>query len=331
MVRLGLIGRNFVVDWMLEAAQSVPELRPTAIYSRRRETGEAFARKHGIGLVFDRLEDLASCTEVDAVYIASPTGCHYAQARQMLLAGKHVLCEKPAVVTARQLQDLLQLARDRHVVFLEAMRLVHDDALDVIRGALPEIGPLRRVTFEFTQYSSRYDRFRAGEPGINTFDTSLSNGGIMDMGCYCIHAIVGLFGAPTRVRAACVKLHNGFDGSGIVLMNYPSFVAEAIYSKVSKQVAPTTLMGEDGSILLDDINHIRRIWLQPRNGAARDLPYAEKRPNNMMYELRHFCAMVRGEMDPAPWNDWSRITLEVMDAARQDMDVVFPADSETAP
>ena len=95
MVRLGIIGRNFVVDWMLAAAESVPALRPVAIYSRRLETGREFAQAHGLPLVFDRLEDLASCPEVDAVYIASPTGCHYDQARQMLLAGKHVLCEKP--------------------------------------------------------------------------------------------------------------------------------------------------------------------------------------------------------------------------------------------
>ena len=72
MVRLGIIGRNFVVDWMLAAAESVPALRPVAIYSRRLETGREFAQAHGLPLVFDRLEDLASCPEVDAVYIASP-------------------------------------------------------------------------------------------------------------------------------------------------------------------------------------------------------------------------------------------------------------------
>ena len=82
---------------------------------------------------------------------------------------------------------------------------------------------------------------------------------------------------------------------------------------------------------MDDLNHIRRIWLQPRKGEARDLPFAEKLPNNMMYELRHFCAMVQGEMDPAPWNRWSEITLDMMDAARADMGVVFPADAVSAP
>ena len=326
MVNFGVIGRNFVVDWMMESALQVPEAHFTAIYSRKRETGMAFAERYHLTHVFDKLEDLADCPDMDAVYIASPNYCHFSQSKLMLEHGKHVLCEKPATVNAGELEQLLQIAKANGVVYLEAMRLVHDDALDVIRQALPEIGALRRVSFEFTQYSSRYDRVRAGEQGINAFDPKLSNGSIMDMGCYPVAAIACLFGRPERVCAAGMKLDNGFDGNGVILLQYPAFVAEAAYSKICKQVAPTYLMGEDGAILLDDINRTKRIWLEKRNGETRDLPYAEKKPINMMYELRHFCAMVAGEMDPAPWNEISRITMEIMDQARRDMGIVFPSE-----
>jgi len=324
MVKLGVIGRNFVVDWMMEAAQQVPEAQFTAIYSRSMETGQSFAAQYGLPHVFDRLEDLAVCDDVDAVYIASPNYCHFSQSRLMLEHGKHVLCEKPATVSAAELAQLLEIAKANHVVYLEAMRLVHDDALDVIRNALPRIGALRRVSFEFTQYSSRYDRVRAGETGINAFDPSLSNGSIMDMGCYAVAAIAALFGRPERVSAMGVKLENGFDGNGVILMQYPDFIAEAAYSKICRQVSPTYLMGEDGAILLDDINRTKRIWLEKCTGGVEELPYMEKKPINMMYELRHFCAMVAGEMDPAPWNEISRITMEILDKARQDMGIVFP-------
>ena len=326
MLKLGLIGRNFVVDWMLAAAEQVPDLQPVAIYSRSMEDAKAFAEKYTRPYTFDDLEAMANCSEVEAVYVASPNFCHYPQAKLLLEHGKHVLCEKPGVVNVAQLQDLLDTAKAHKVVYLEAMRLVHDDALDVIRRALPQIGALRRVTFEFTQYSSRYDRVRAGEPGINAFDPSLSNGSIMDMGCYCVHAIACLFGRPERVHGVCAKLENGFDSNGIILMQYPGFVAEAIYSKVSKQAAPTTLLGEDGSILLDDVNHIKHIWLQPRKGRMSELPYKEKKPNNMMFELQHFCDMCAGKADPGPWNDASLITQEIMDKARADMGIVFPGE-----
>jgi len=326
MLKLGIIGRNFVVDWMLAAAEQVPDLQPVAIYSRSMDDAKAFAEQYHLQYTFDDLEAMAACPEVEAVYVASPNFCHYPQAKLLLEHGKHVLCEKPGVVNMAQLRDLLDTAKKNGVVYLEAMRLVHDDALDVIRRAMPQIGALRRVTFEFTQYSSRYDRVRAGEPGINAFDPSLSNGSIMDMGCYCVHAIACLFGRPERVHGVCARLENGFDSNGIILMQYPGFVAEAIYSKVSKQAAPTTLMGEDGSILLDDINHIKHIWLQPRKGRMSELPYKEKKPNNMMYELQHFCDMCAGKADPAPWNEASLITQEILDKARADMGIVFPGE-----
>ena len=326
MVKFGIIGRNFVVDWFLEAAQQVSEAQFTAIYSRSMENGREFAEKYDLPHVFDNLEELAACQDVDAVYIASPNYCHFSQSKLLLEHGKHVLCEKPATVNAAELRQLLAIAKEHGVVYLEAMRLVHDDAMDVIREALPEIGALRRVSFEFSQYSSRYDRVRAGEPGINAFNPALSNGSIMDMGCYCVSAIAHLFGRPERICAMGMKLDTGFDGNGSVLMQYPGFYAEAVYSKVTHQVAPSFFLGEDGAIFLDNVNRTKRIWLETRKGEVRELPYQEKLPINMMYELRNFCAMVDGKMDPAPWNETSIITMEVMDEARRQMGIVFPSD-----
>ena len=55
MVKIGVIGRNFVVDWMMEAAQQVPEAQFTAIYSRKMETGLEFSEKYGVPHVFDKI------------------------------------------------------------------------------------------------------------------------------------------------------------------------------------------------------------------------------------------------------------------------------------
>lgn len=328
MLKLGIIGRNFVVDRLFAAAADVPDLQPVAIYSRSLDGAKSFAHTHNLTYAFDQLDDLAICPEVDAVYVASPNFCHFKQCKLMLEHGKHVLCEKPGVTNSKQLDELLSIAQANGVVYLEAMRLIHDDALDVVRAALPKIGALRRVTFEMTQYSSRYDRFRASEPDINAFNPALSNGSLMDLGCYCIHAIVALFGKPQHIHGVCSKLDNGFDSNGIVLMQYPNFVAEAVYSKVCQQIAPTTLMGDDGSILIENLDHINRIWFQPRKGTVEELPYTKKLPNNLMYELQHFCDMAAGKSDPAPWNELSRITQEIMDKARSDMGIRFPEEAE---
>ncbi len=173
------------------------------------------------------------------------------------------------------------------------------------------------MTAEFTQYSSRYDRVRAGEQGINAFDPKLCNAAILDMGCYPIHALMSMFGAPAHVSAEAYHLESGFEAGGIALLRYPGFVCEAIWSKVCKQAAPTTFMGEDGSILLDDINHIRRIWLVRRNGEIVELPYREKLPNNMMYELREFAGYIASGTQPEKRNRNSILTAAVIEEARR--------------
>ena len=76
-IRVGIIGRNFVVDWLLAAMEQVPELRPAAIYSRSAETGRAFAEKYHLDAVYTDLEAFAAADTFDAAYIASPNRCHF--------------------------------------------------------------------------------------------------------------------------------------------------------------------------------------------------------------------------------------------------------------
>lgn len=326
MLRLGIIGTNFISDWMMTAKQYVPELVPTAVYSRREETGRIFADKYGIVSVYTDLTAFAESDEFDAVYVASPICCHYTQSLLMLEHGKHVLCEKPATSSARETTLLIEAAKSRGLVFLEAMRLAYDDALPIIAETLPRIGQLRRATFDFSQYSSRYDRIRAGEQGINAFDPSLSNAAVMDLGCYCVHALVALFGKPERVASHSFFLENGFEGGGVVLLGYPGFTGEATYSKVAQQTLPSCLLGEDGMILLDNMNHTCRIWLEPRKGQPEELPYREKPGTNMMFELQAFCDFVSKGEQPEKRNQDTLWTMEVLDEVRRQNGIVFPAD-----
>ena len=119
-IRVGIIGRNFVVDWMLAAMEQVPELRPAAIYSRNEETGREFAKKYHLDAVFTDLEAFAASDAFDAAYIASPNLCHFDQAMCLLRHGKHVLLEKPGVLTRKQTETLVETANANHVVYLEA-------------------------------------------------------------------------------------------------------------------------------------------------------------------------------------------------------------------
>ena len=98
----------------------VPEAQVTAVCSRSMETADAFAERFDIGNRFDDYDSMLA-SDIDAVYIGTPHVTHFELARTALLAGRHVLCEKPLALNAEQVRELALIARDSNRFLMEAM------------------------------------------------------------------------------------------------------------------------------------------------------------------------------------------------------------------
>lgn len=327
-LKIGIIGTNFISDDLCSAAAQVPEIEVYAVYSRKQETGDAFAQKHSIPHVFTDYDTFLGCG-LDAVYVASPNFAHCEQTLKALRHGKHVLCEKVMAMNEREVRSMIDCARENQVILLEAMRPDFDPAYDIIEKTLPRIGKLRRASFEFCQYSSRYDSFREGIVQ-NAFNPRIGNAALMDIGVYCIHCLVRLFGMPKSVKALSTKLENGFDGSGIVLMEYDGMTAEALYSKISASVNPSVLQGEEGSILIDYISKAEQLTLRLRKssrdtldgGGKEILPFTPAK-NNMIYELREFLRLIEKNEVEHKYLQYSLDTIKVIDEARRQTGIKY--------
>ena len=327
-LKIGMIGTNFISDDFFEAAAQVPGAEICAIYSRKQETGDTFAAKHGIPKVYTDYDEFLD-SDLDAVYVASPNFAHCPQTLQALKRKKHVLCEKVMAVNEQEVRSMIDCARENNVVLLEAMRPDFDPAFDLIEENLPRIGKLRRATFEFCQYSSRYDSYREGIIQ-NAFNPELGNAAVMDIGVYCIHSLVRLLGMPKSIRALSTKLPNGFDGSGIVLMEYDGMTAEAVYSKISVSVNPSVLQGEDGSIMIDYISRPETIRLRLREGSRDPLEGGniEKLPftpvkNNMIFEIQEFLKLVENNEVNHKYLKYSLDTIRVLDEVKRQIGIRF--------
>lgn len=330
-LRTGIVGTNRISSNFRAAAEQVPGMEVCAVYSRKQETGEAFANAHQIPQVFTSYKEFLE-SDIDAVYVASPNYIHCAQALEAMEKKKHVLCEKVMAVSEKEAAEMAACAKRNQVILLEAMRPDFDPAWKLVEEHLPKIGTIRRATFEYCQYSGRYDKFRNGEIE-NAFNPELCNAAVMDIGVYCIHSLVRLFGMPREVKSCSTKLVNGFEGSGIVLMQYEDFLAEAVYSKISVSVNPSVIQGEDGSILLDHIGKTKHMELRLRRG-SRDtldggeihvLPY-EPVDNNMIYEIEEFQRLIREREVEHKYLKYSLDTLRVIDEVRRQNSIVFPVD-----
>lgn len=323
-VSFGVIGTNFISDSFCDAARRAG-FPVTAVYSRARETGCAFAEKHGIPHVFCDFSAFSASDVFQAAYIASPNSCHAAQSERLLRAGKHVLCEKPASPDEASFCFLCRLAKASGVVFLEAMRPAHDPAADVIKACLPRCGTLRYAHFEYSQYSSRYDRFKNGELP-NAFNPQLCNAAVMDIGIYPIHLCVMLFGRPERILSRSVKLENGFEAQGNALLFYGGMTVDIAYSKVTQAALPSFIRGEDGEIRFGSaLSKISELSFARRGGEVERLPFVPAE-NNMIYELQAFSDFVAGTRDPMPYLASTASALSVVDEIRRQNGIRFPSD-----
>lgn len=118
--RLGIVGSGRIARRFVPESEVVSGTDVTAVYNPIPGQAAPFAREFGLKAFSESYEDFLS--QLDAVYIASPHLTHYAYAKQALLAGKHVLCEIPFVLSADEARELYDLAEARGLVLLEASK-----------------------------------------------------------------------------------------------------------------------------------------------------------------------------------------------------------------
>lgn len=152
---------------------------------------------------------------------------------------------------------------------------------------------------------------------------------MIDIGVYCIHTLVRLLGAPKAIKAVSTRLHNGFEGNGIILMQYDNLIAEVVYSKIDHSVHPSIFQGEEGAITVDMVSKPDKMELILRNGQREILPY-KALPNNMVFELRKLLELIENNQFDHPYFVHSLDAIRVMDEARRQNGIVFDADKMTA-
>ncbi|WP_201716750.1 Gfo/Idh/MocA family protein [Rossellomorea arthrocnemi] len=327
MIRFGIIGTNWITDRFIQAAEGVDGLKFEAVYSRTEERARAFAETHGVNRYFTDIHEMASKEHIDAVYIASPNSFHCSQAVAYLNKGIHVLCEKPLASNEREVQEMVSAAKKNNVLLMEAVRTTFLPNFQVLREKLHTIGVIRKVNVSCCKYSSRYDAYKEGTI-LNAFNPAFSNGALMDLGVYCIFPMMVLFGEPDEIKATAIMLDSGVDGSGSVIMNYKNMDIVATFSKISNTQLPTEIQGEDGTVTIDKIGEFSTLTFSYRNGGT--FTYTQKNDHPpMYYEIQDFVSIILSEGKyESPINSYqhSLLSSRVMDMARKQIGLVFPAD-----
>ena len=196
-LRWGVLG---VAD--IAVKQVIPAMRLTrsasvdAIASREGAKAEAAARSLGIPRAHGSYEALLADPAIDAVYIPLPNHLHVPWTLRAAEAGKHVLCEKPLALSAREARTLLAVRDRTGVVMGEAFMTRTHPQWRRVREliAAGRIGELRMVTGHFSYYRRDPDDVRS--------KPEYGGGVLLDIGCYPVTMARWLFGAEP-VEVAC--------------------------------------------------------------------------------------------------------------------------------
>ena len=243
-LRIGVLGAARIARLFIEAARPSSKVVITAVASRDRDRGRAFAQDLGIGRVHDNYDALLADTDIDAVYVPLPNNLHAHWSIRAAEAGKHVLCEKPLAASAAEARAMFAAATRHGVYLVEGYPYRAQPQTIAMRKLLAEraIGEVRLIQAAFG--------FPLSDAANIRMDPALAGGALMDAGSYpvsFVRTVAG--GAPLRVHAAS---HAGDTGVDVTTMAVLEF-SDGLCAQISCTFATARhrhafIAGDEGSI-----------------------------------------------------------------------------------
>lgn len=254
LLATGGIARIFAKDLIAHGHTVV------AVGSRSQQSASEFATEHGIARAHGSYESLVADPDVDIVYVATPHALHAQNALLALGQGKHVLVEKAFALNEREATTVMDEARARGLVAMEAMWTRFLPHMHHVRAVLADgrIGAVRSVQVEHAQLLSFGDDHRLRDP-------RLGGGALLDLGVYPISFLHDVVGEPEEVDARAIMTSTGVDASVATISTHPGGVLATTFSSMDVLGRNEAhVLGTDGRI------EIAATWYAPAAVTVRD-------------------------------------------------------------
>jgi predicted dehydrogenase len=327
-MKLGIIGAGMIVKDFLTITPNLKGLELTAISGRQnsKEIMNKFKDEYGIKNVFFDNDELLN-SDIDTVYIALPNNLHFEYAKKALKANKNVIVEKPMTSTYKQAKILSDLAREKNLFIFEAISNQYLPNYKKIKELLPSLGNIKIVQCNYSQYSSRYDKFKEGEI-LPAFDPKFSGGALMDLNIYNIHYVVGLFGKPENIEYY-PNIEKGIDTSGILILDYAKFKCVCIGAKDCKAPISNNIQGDKGCIYQDTPANVCEKFELFMNDGSSSLINVNNYEHRMVNEFIEFIDMINNNDLEKGYKmlDHSLIVSGIQTIARNKSGIIFPEDN----
>jgi predicted dehydrogenase len=317
VIKFGIIGCGRIAHRFVQGLRDVAGTELVAVWSRRAETVNSFVEQYG-GNACSTVEELL-LSDIDAVYIATLPDSHASYSIMALNAGKHVLCEKPAAMNLAILNEVLTLAKNRNLLFMEGMKPPFFPLYSKLKAHLltDPIGPAGYVRAGSSVADISHDH--------PNFSYELIGGSLMQIGIYEAFLAVDWLGATKHVQTMGRFGDTGIDMFAVFQTEHVNGYAQ-LYSGFD-------LHGKGDALICGTIGYvtIHKNWWNPARATINyldgrivelDEPFTA---GGLNYEIQHFCELILQKRTESPVisHDMSRQMIAMLDEARANIGLKF--------
>ena len=323
-IRFGIVGTGNIAHRFAEAIKNVETAELTAVASRTAENAEKFGDEFGIPHRFASYEAMAQSDIIDAAYIAVPHSGHKPCSCLMMKNGKHVLCEKPMAVNAREAREMFACAEENGVLLTEAMwaRLVPgtEKLIELINDG--KLGEIKGAEGKFC-YTLDED-----EMEHHVLKPEHGGGSTLDVGVYGLNFASWYLGKKTESIFAAAEKFGGIDSHACVLIRYENGgMAQLSSAVLVRKPNEGYVYGTKGYVHLNRFYAPQKLEFHLNDGTEEtiDVPYEG---NGFEEQIRHFadCVFKGLTESPVVTHAQTLFITEQMDEIRRQTGIIYPQD-----
>ena len=325
-INWGILATGNIAHQFVKGLQVLPQANIVSVGSRTQSSADQFGEQYNIPNRHGSYEALANDPAVDVIYISTPHPMHYENTLLCLNAGKHVLCEKALALNGKQVAEMIELAKEKNLFFMEAMWMWFFPAIQKTKELLHNgvIGDPQLITASFGFYKSFDAQHRL-------FNPELGGGALLDIGIYPLALALDLFGVPALIRGEAVLGKTLVDEQISMHLQYEDQRTANLTASI-RAFTPceAEVCGTEGFIRLEkDFWHPRKLTITKPDEEKQTLEFSDK-ANGYEYEAQHVMDCITAgkiESDVMSWQA-SMDLMAMMDTLRSAWGIRYPAEHD---
>ena len=315
-----VLGTGVIANQMAQALQKMG--KPLyAVGNRTYEKAVEFAKRYDIQKVYPQIDDMFEDEAVDIIYITSPHNTHYGFMKKALEHGKHLLVEKSITLNSEELDEMIALARKKHLILAEAMTIWHmpiyKKLWEIVESG--ELGKVQMITVNFGSFKEYNMKNRF-------FNMNLAGGALLDIGVYALSIVRSFMTEkPADIVSQWKPSPAGSDEqAAILLKNKDGQMATIALSLHSKQPKRAMISCEKGYIEIMEYPRADRAEIVDASTGEKKEISCGKTEDALFYEMTDMERAVESGDETEMYLNYTKDVMDIMTGLRREWGLKYP-------